>query len=320
MNTETSHDELIDHATRWMVLLRSGHAGDADWQAYRQWRAQDPRHEQLCAQLETRLGMFKVPIAQGVSGTVLQQALTAPSVSRRKLVQGMLACTGVAIGASLFIGQRGSWLGELTADLSTGTAERRTVNLPDGSELLLNAKSAVDTDFSHAQRVVRLLDGELRAKVTLNSSTPFQLLTPQARIQVPGGELSVREREGQGLVIALKGAARIARPGLDTLQLQAGHEVSYDRFGFGVVRPMSLGATAWVEGLLEVRDTPLTEIVEALRPYRNGVLRLDPVIAGLCVSGLFRLDKSEQVLDTLARTLPIRIVRRTDYWVTVSPA
>jgi transmembrane sensor len=319
MNIENQHDDVIDNATRWIVLLRSGHASEADWQAYRQWRAQDPRHEQLCAQLETRLGVFKVPIAQGVSGKVLQLALTTPGTSRRKLLQGALACTGVALGASLLVSQRTA-LGELTADVSTGTAERRTVSLPDGSELFLNAKSAVDLDFSGAHRIVRLLDGELRAKVAVNPATPFQLVTPQALIHVLGSDLTVREREGQGLVVALKGALQIARQGLETLQLQTGHEVSYDRYGFSPVRVMSLGAAAWVDGLLEVRDVPLVQIIEALRPYRGGVLRIDPAVAELRVSGMFRLDKTEQVLDTLARTLPIQVLRRSDYWVTVTSA
>lgn len=319
MNIENQHDDVIDNATRWIVLLRSGHASEADWQAYRQWRAQDPRHEQLCAQLETRLGVFKVPIAQGVSGKVLQQALTTPGTSRRKLLQGALACTGVALGASLLVSQRTA-LGELTADVSTGTAERRTVSLPDGSELFLNAKSAVDLDFRGPHRIVRLLDGELRVKVAVNPATPFQLVTPQALIQVLGSDLTVREREGQGLVVALKGALQIARQGLETLQLQTGHEVSYDRYGFSPVRVMSLGAAAWVDGLLEVRDVPLAQIIEALRPYRGGVLRIDPAVAELRVSGMFRLDKTEQVLDTLARTLPIQVLRRSDYWVTVTSA
>ncbi|MQT30253.1 DUF4880 domain-containing protein [Pseudomonas helleri] len=319
MNIENQHDDVIDNATRWIVLLRSGHASEADWQAYRQWRAQDPRHEQLCAQLETRLGVFKVPIAQGVSGKVLQQALTTPGTSRRKLLQGALACTGVALGASLLVSQRTA-LGELTADVSTGTAERRTVSLPDGSELYLNAKSAVDLDFSGPHRIVRLLDGELRVKVAVNPVTPFQLVTPQALIHVLGSDLTVREREGQGLVVALKGALQIARQGLETLQLQTGHEVSYDRYGFSPVRVMSLGAAAWVDGLLEVRDVPLAQIIEALRPYRGGVLRIDPAVAELRVSGMFRLDKTEQVLDTLARTLPIQVLRRSDYWVTVTSA
>ena len=319
MNIENQHDDVIDNATRWIVLLRSGHASEADWQAYRQWRAQDPRHEQLCAQLETRLGVFKVPIAQGVSGKVLQQALTTPGTSRRKLLQGALACTGVALGASLLVSQRTA-LGELTADVSTGTAERRTVSLPDGSELFLNAKSAVDLDFSGPHRIVRLLDGELRVKGAVNPASPFQLVTRQALIHVLGSDLTVRERDGQGLLVALKGALQIARQGQETLQLQTGHEVSYDRYGFSPVRVMSLGAAAWVDGLLEVRDVPLAQIIEALRPYRGGVLRIDPAVAELRVSGMFRLDKTEQVLDTLARTLPIQVLRRSDYWVTVTSA
>jgi transmembrane sensor len=50
------------------------------------------------------------------------------------------------------------------------------------------------------------------------------------------------------------------------------------------------------------------------------LLRVDPAVASLRVSGLYRLDDSDQVLDTLARTLPIRIARRSDLWVSVGPA
>ena len=75
-----------------------------------------------------------------------------------------------------------------------------------------------------------------------------------------------------------------------------------------------------MDGLLEVRNQALAEGLDALRAYRSGVLRVDPAVAGLRVSGLFRLDDSDQALDALARTLPIRVARRTDLWVSVGPA
>ncbi|MGY2046054.1 FecR domain-containing protein [Pseudomonas pergaminensis] len=311
------NDELIDSATRWYVLLRSGQATAGDWQQYEQWRAADPRHDALCRQLETRLGVFQVPQAQGVSGQVLQQALEAPS-SRRQVLQVALAGAGVAIGAALLAKPLGVPLTELTADIRTGTGERRTVTLDDGSELLLNAQSAADIQFDPQRRLVRLREGELLAKVASDRIRPFLIQTEQARLRAYGTRFLVREREGQGQVVALNGAVDIDGQNGERLQLAAGHEVHYDRAGFGPVQASSSGATAWVDGFLQVRDRPLAEVIDALRPYHNGVLRLDPSVAGLRVSGFYRLDNPQQILDTLARTLPIHITRRTGLWVTVS--
>ena len=308
-------EELIDSATRWYVLLRSGQATAGDWKRYEQWRAADPRHDALCRQLETRLGVFQVPQAQGVSGKVLQQALEAPS-SRRHVLQVALAGAGVAVGAAFLAKPMG--LTELTADIRTGTGERRTVTLDDGTELLLNAQSAADIQFTPQRRLVRLREGELLAKVASDRLRPFLIQTEQTRLCAYGNRFLVREREGQGQIVALNGAVEIDNGHGERLQLAAGHEVHYDRSGFGPIEISSSGATAWVDGFLQVRDRPLAEVIEALRPYHNGVLRLDPAVAELRVSGLYRLDNPQQILDTLARTLPIHITRRTGLWVTVS--
>lgn len=311
------NDALIDSATRWYVLLRSGEATAADWQRYHRWRAADPRHDALCRQLETRLSVFQVPQAQGVSGKVLQQALDAPS-SRRHVLQVALAGAGVAMGAALLSKPMG--LADLTADVRTGTGERRTVTLADGSELLLNAQSAADIQFDPQRRLVRLREGELLARVASDRNRPFLIQTEQAQVRAYGNRFVLRERQGQGQVVALDGALEIDRQSGERLQLAAGHEVHFDRAGFGPVQVSSAGATAWIDGFLQVRDRPLAEVIDALRPYHTGVLRLDPSVAGLRVSGLYRLDNPQQILDTLARTLPIHITRRTGLWVTVNAA
>jgi len=313
------NDDLINDATRWYVLLRSGQATAGDWQRYQLWRAADPRHDALCRQLETRLGVFQIPQAQGVSGQLLQQALDAPS-SRRQVLQVALVGAGVAAGATWLAKPLGVPLADLTADIRTGTGERRTVTLDDGSELSLNAQSAADIQFDPQRRLVRLRDGELLARVAGDRVRPFMIQTDQARLRAYGNRLLVRERAGQGQVVALNGAVEIDSQNGERLQLAAGHEVHYDRAGFGPVQASSSGATAWVDGFLQVRDRPLSEVIEALRPYHNGVLRLDPSVAGLRVSGLYRLDNPQQILDTLARTLPIHITRRTGLWVNVNAA
>ncbi|MFK3815647.1 hypothetical protein ACI2KG_03385 [Pseudomonas sp. NPDC089407] len=61
-------------------------------------------------------------------------------------------------------------------------------------------------------------------------------------------------------------------------------------------------------------DTLLAE----LGRYRSGWLRCDPAVAGLRVSGTFPVDDSDKALRAITSVLPVSIVRRTRYWVTVS--
>jgi transmembrane sensor len=65
---------------------------------------------------------------------------------------------------------------------------------------------------------------------------------------------------------------------------------------------------------------PLGEWVAELGRYRRGVLRCDPAVAGLRVSGAFPLDDTDRALQLLADTFPVRHVWRTRYWVSVEAA
>jgi transmembrane sensor len=66
-----------------------------------------------------------------------------------------------------------------------------------------------------------------------------------------------------------------------------------------------------------VHDRPLQDVVDALRPYQPGVLRISLQAARLRVTGSFPLDDSERTLAALARSLPIAVQRRTGWWVSI---
>jgi len=77
---------------------------------------------------------------------------------------------------------------------------------------------------------------------------------------------------------------------------------------------------AWVEGVVEADDAPLGRVLEALARHRHGWLRYDAAVAQLRVSGVFRLDDTDSALRALEQSLPIRIERTTDWWVTIEAA
>lgn len=312
-------ERLIDEATYWFVRINSGDASPAEHQGFVDWRARDPRHEQVCARLEATLGQaLRAPLAQGVGSQALQRALGVPS-SRRKVLRQALLFGGLALGAGM-LGSRVLPVAELMADLRTGTGERRTVTLADGSQLILNARSAVDVAFAEDERRVRLLGGEVLVRAAGAGPRPLVIATPFGEALVKGHDVLVRHQDERSEAVSLN--ASVALRALEGQRLSLGprQAVRFGAQGFGPISAAQGTESAWVDGLLEVHDRPLREVVEAFRPYRNGVVRIDPAIAGLRVSGLFRLDNSDLILEALVRTLPIRVNRLTDLWVTLEAA
>jgi transmembrane sensor len=64
----------------------------------------------------------------------------------------------------------------------------------------------------------------------------------------------------------------------------------------------------------------LDQFLAELGRYRVGVLRCDPRVADLEVTGAFRIDDTDRALEVLAGVLDLRLRYRTRYWVSVDRA
>ena len=83
--------------------------------------------------------------------------------------------------------------------------------------------------------------------------------------------------------------------------------------------PTDDSAAIWEQGMLLAQDMPLAQVLAEMARYRRGVLRCDPRVSGIRVSGAISLADTDAGLALLARTLPVRLVRRTPWWVVVEP-
>ena len=109
-------------------------------------------------------------------------------------------------------------------------------------------------------------------------------------------------------------------PGAAPLTLAAGQQARFDANGLsGDIEALAPGAGSWADGVLYAEQMPLADFLAELARYRPGLLRCDPAVAGLRVSGAFQLRDTDKILHALAATLPLRIARHTRYWVTVGP-
>jgi transmembrane sensor len=314
-------DAVTEQAIDWLVRLDSGHSDDADRQAFAQWLGAAPAHAAAWNRLQQRLNQRITPALSqlqtgGHAPTGVRALSAAPEhrARRRALLGGATVALLTAAGGGLWADRRAP-LTAWSADLRTDTAERRRFVLEDGSDLLLNARSAADLYFSSTQRLVRLRAGALIASVAADALRPFVVQTAQGTVRALGTRFMVQQEAGRTLVSVLEHSVRLApRDEGAGIELPQGASawLHADR-----VEPLSaarVDPSAWSSGVLEVHDQPLADVLDALRPYTPAVLRASPEAARVRVYGVYPLDRPMQVLQALVDTLPLR-VRRWGDWV-----
>ncbi|WP_460415318.1 FecR family protein [Pseudomonas sp. microsymbiont 2] len=308
-------DPVAEQAIAWMVRLRSGH-DDARQQAlFQQWLVRDAANAAAWEQLQRGLGRH-YDVVRGAPDA-LRNTLLQPELGRRELVRG-LAGLGL-FGGGFWLAARSDTGRTMMADLRTGTGERRSVSLADGSRLMLNAGSAVDLDFNRERRLLRLYRGALVVQVAADPARPFIVRSAQGDARALGTRFSVEQLQSTTRVVVLEHAVRASLPGGTQLDLTEGQAAMLHARR---IEPLSAGQgyrVDWVDGRLSVLDEPLAAVIEALRPYRDGFIRVSPKVRDLRVQGVFPLDDSERTLAALAETMPIR-VERYGAWLTLIDA
>ena len=103
-------------------------------------------------------------------------------------------------------------------------------------------------------------------------------------------------------------------------RLSAGQQAGFDAQGIQPVRRLPSHADAWIRGVLHANNMPLGQFVRELARYRHGVLRCDPAVADLRISGVFRLDNTDHIIEALPATLPVQVSAVLGLWVTIKAA
>ncbi|MDD2056475.1 DUF4880 domain-containing protein [Pseudomonas sp. GD03860] len=309
--------EVLEQAMLWMVRLQSGVSTEAEQHACQRWRQESPAHELAWRRLEG-IGQGLRDGTRGFCPAGARGLLNARTLTSRRAVLKGLAGVGVVVASGYGVQQR-SLLPTLFSDYGTGTGERRNVALETGLALQLDTRTALDSQLVSGIRELTLNSGRVSLKV--EQGAMVSLHTADAAIH-PGelAQLIVsRDRAGTQVQL-LQGSALVAQAQGRRFTLQAGWQQRFSDGHISAPSPLPAGAGAWTQGLLVAERLSLGQLLAELDRYRPGVLRCDPRIAGMLVSGSFSVDQPEASLDLLAQVLPIRVQRVFGYWANVVPA
>ncbi|WP_162274196.1 FecR domain-containing protein [Herminiimonas arsenitoxidans] len=310
---------LLEAAANWYVDLKSQTSADFDHAALERWIATSDAHRRawdLVQQLERHLGSMPSQLALPALQGAQQRRRTALKVLT------LLLTAGTAGWAAHETTPWRAW----SADYKTAPGERRTITLADGGTLELNTDTALDIRYDATRRVIRLHQGEIMIRTATDNaagtaSRDFIVETRQGSIRALGTRFSVRSDKGSTLVAVFEHAVEVAP--FDTtespVRVEAGQQAVFTDKAVGSLVPLERSQGAWTRGMLIAVDQRMDTFLAELSRYKRGQLHCDPAVAAMQITGAYRLDDIDAVLESLAASHAIRVRYFTRYWVQVGP-
>lgn len=311
MNAQpTLTPEQEQAALTWLCRI-SDEPTCAQGPEFKRWLLADPAHGQAwrqVSQLWERSAEPALRLAEE-EAAALNRYLHVMDAPERRWTSRV---AGLAVAACLVLGVMAGagwhpvdWVDDLGADYVADVGQIRSVTLPDRSELVLDAGSAISVDFSHGQRQVEVRRGAVFFHVS-HTGEPFIVNASGGEARVLGTQFEVR-REGEGgRVTVLSGKVGVtAAPGQPQQVLTAGQQVAY---AAGVATPLqgvgSQSRLAWRQGWLNYYQRPLAEVVDDLSRYYPGrIVLLGEGLGQRTVSGSFPANDPLAALDALGSVL-----------------
>ncbi|WP_268903329.1 FecR domain-containing protein [Bordetella petrii] len=204
-----------------------------------------------------------------------------------------------------------------------GGGEQRRIDLPDGSLLTLNTASAVDIAFTEGLREISLRSGEIlveTAGAARQDPRPLRVRTAQGSVTARQTRFTVRQFDARSAVAVIDGSVGIQPAAGAAHDLAAGYWADFSRESVGPAHAFRYPPQAWAQGILYADNLSLADFGAEIGRYRPGIVRCDPEVARLRVSGAFQLRETDTALRAVTRSLPVQLVYRTRYWVTLAAA
>lgn len=310
---------IVRRASEWMARLWSGEASDDDKAACEQWRAVHPDHERAWNRLQVMEDKL-----HGIPREIARHALREPAVAAyttRRQALKLLGLITVVGGAMHLVRESDTWQFAFS-DYSTQTGEIREIALPDGTRIVLNTATAIDVRFNNQERRIMLQSGEILITTAPDSATtyrPFRIQSRQGMVEALGTRFTVRQDADISRVAVFEGAVEIhPEHAINTaIRVDAGQHTTFSIEQVMPPATVQESAAAWSRGVLVAENMRIADFLAELSRYRSGLLRCDSTVADMRVTGVFPLHDTDRALLNLALGLPVRIVYRTRYWVTV---
>ncbi len=190
-----------------------------------------------------------------------------------------------------------------TKSFSTEIAQTEIFNLPDNSEVILNAQSKLSYNKKQWKTNRTLdLDGEAFFKVTKGEK--FSVITDAGVVQVLGTQFNVKERDNYFEVQCFEGSVRVTS-GMNTNILKPGK--TFRMMDGKVIEVKDFNATSpsWLAQESTFDEVPLWQVIDELEHQYDIKISVKNVDASVLYSGGFTHADINVALKSV--TIPLKL-------------
>lgn len=306
----TPTDELdprpIDaQAASWFSRNRNAPSRD-DRKAFSRWMqtAEHARAYRQFEQLWDDLAALK------------QASRPLPLPVRRKPRMRPALAAAAAVLCAVLVGNLGAG-SEPFSQRIAASHDLRRLQLPDGSQLYVNAQTRLRLDFTAERRLIHLDHGQLYIDVAPDKERPLIVDAGSGQVRVVGTGFDLRRGDRELVVGVAHGLVAFDTPGegLNPLLLGARQGATYD-LARGTLTRQELGeqpVADWREGHVSFRNRELASLIDELSLYRqHPVLLADPTLGRYKVSGNLDVHDPDALLNALPALLPVKTTLLAD--------
>ena len=250
---------------------------------------------------------------------VKQQLSDSKNIRLKKVKRRQYLAIAAGLMLLVFIGF-GLWTSrsENQIEYTTGYGEWKTLTLPDGSWVKLNANSVIRYTAQWQEGADRQvwLDGEAFFKVQRKPDTgaKFLVITKDLQVEVLGTAFNVNSRGIQTNVFLEEGQIRLSMDGQEEM-LEPGDFLAYSTKKKAVVKRQNAISpelhTSWKDGVLILKDQSIKEILKRLEEiYGVQIHVLNDSLLTHIKTVSVPMDKLEIAIPVLERTFEVNITKQ----------
>ena len=337
---EEEFERLCTAAHDWRLRVETGDAEDRA--ALDAWLAEDLRHEEAYDRALTYSAALTSLRPQDLRPEFLEpledEQLPGLVGRLRLLARGPTWVFGGAFAlllmtaTALFLASAHTGPESELARFETARSERRTVELTDGSRVILDAATRLEFAATADSRRATLTGGAALFEVAPDAKRPFTVAAADLRATALGTVFDIRSNGGVQRVAVAEGAVRVSYPTLlkgapvptrSSRELAAGEQVRASaKLGLGAIAAIEPNAVgAWREDRLIYESASLAEIVADANRYSNVpiVIEAGDELAERTLSGTFFSSDLDGLLTMLSLSLPLEVDRSEASRIRVVP-
>lgn len=240
-----------------------------------------------------------------------KKSVGTKGVSWIKPIMRIAAVLFLGIAIFYFLGR------DNTTVINTIAGEKKTVDLPDATTVVVNALSEIryNEDSWSDNRTIEL-QGEAFFDVVSGSS--FIVNTSMGMVKVLGTEFNVKERPDYFEVYCYEGKVEVSNDSIREI-LEVGEHL---RLSDGQLEQGKHSALkpGWTTNISNFQRTPFGEVIDDLERQYNVDIRLTNVDPNILFTGAFVHDHLENALKSITEPLDLQYTIDTNNKVSIYPS